>query len=502
MALRRSARLALEAHRERGQFWTPDWVADAMAAYVLADGAADVFDPAVGAGALLRAAVRLRSGEIRLGGYELDPGVLEQAKGAGLVPGQLGAVRAGDFVLDPPQGGLGAIVANPPYIRHHRLRPDQKAQLRAFSAGILGHPLDGRTGYHAYFLLRALTLLASGGRLAFILPADTFEGLSAPRLWRWVASHFRLDAVVTFSPEATPFPGTDINAVIVMISRSAPRSEMLWAQCGSRGSGLGAWIQSGFSAAPPEIRVVSRPVAEAVVTGFSRPPAVRNSRDGMALGQAARAMRGIATGCNEFFFLTRARASELRIPGEYLLPAVGRARDISGEQFTPADFARLESAGRPTRLFAPGRSRIEAFPSAVRHYLSTGEREGLPARPLIAQRTPWYRMERRRVPPFLFAYLGRRNARFIRNLAGAVPLTCLLCVYPRRENPEFLAALWAALRDPETLAGLRLVGKSYGGGAIKVEPRALERLALPGRHAERLRKMLPPAPCQPGLPLG
>jgi hypothetical protein len=50
---------------------------------------------------------------------------------------------------------------------------------------------------HVYFLLRALERLAHGGRLAFIMPADTCEGVFAPQLWSWIARHYRLDAVVT-----------------------------------------------------------------------------------------------------------------------------------------------------------------------------------------------------------------------------------------------------------------------------------------------------------------
>ena len=45
-----------EALRKKCQFWTPDWVADAMVAFVLGDGARVIFDPAVGNGAFLRAA--------------------------------------------------------------------------------------------------------------------------------------------------------------------------------------------------------------------------------------------------------------------------------------------------------------------------------------------------------------------------------------------------------------------------------------------------------------
>lgn len=51
-----SAGPAREALRQKGQFWTPDWVAEAMVAYAVRGGSDHVFDPAVGAGAFFRAA--------------------------------------------------------------------------------------------------------------------------------------------------------------------------------------------------------------------------------------------------------------------------------------------------------------------------------------------------------------------------------------------------------------------------------------------------------------
>ena len=92
-------------------------------------------------------------------------------------------------------------------------------------------------------------------------------------------------------------------------------------------------------------------------------------------------------------------------------------------------------------------------------------------------------MERRTPPPLLFAYLGRRNSRFVRNRAGVVPLTCFLCVYPHPQVGDRVDSLWRVLNAPETIRNLRLVGKSYGGGAIKVEPRNLERLPIPDHLA-------------------
>ncbi|MEX2242605.1 MAG: hypothetical protein WD716_02035 [Fimbriimonadaceae bacterium] len=192
-------------------------------------------------------------------------------------------------------------------------------------------------------------------------------------------------------------------------------------------------------------------------------------------------MRGIATGDNDFFFMTRARATDLGIPDEFLLPAIGRTRDLigDGDEVTTETLQELESAGRPNLLFAPDGRALRDFPDAVREYLEEGKSRGVAGRILIMQRNPWYKMEVRKPPAFLFAYLGRRSARFIRNRAGVVPLTGFLCVYPKHDDPEFVERLASVLADPRTVANLARVGKSYGDGAIKVEPRSLDRLPLP-----------------------
>jgi hypothetical protein len=132
----------------------------------------------------------------------------------------------------------------------------------------------------------------------------------------------------------------------------------------------------------------------------------------------------------------------------------------------------------------------------VERYLQEGERRGVPGKTLIALRRPWYKMETRETPPILFAYLGRRNARFIRNEAQVVPLTCLLCIYPHDKSPAGVELLWRLVSDPRTIANLKLVGKSYGGDAVKVEPRALERLPIPRAVIEEAGVARHPRPAQ------
>jgi adenine-specific DNA-methyltransferase len=474
---------AREALREKGQFWTPNWVAEAMVAYCVADGEGSIFDPAVGAGAFFHAAEALgreQGRELKLLGTELDPQVLEQAMEGGLSPRDLAQVEVRDFVLNPPPSRFRAIVGNPPYIRHHRLPQVTKDRLKALGKQLVGESLDGRAGLHVYFLLRALELLAPGGRLAFIVPADTCEGVFARTLWRWVTENYCLEGVVTFAPDASPFPKVDTNPVILLIKNTAPRAGFYWARyVRAMNDGLKLWAAAGLGGGSFDgLQIHEREVAEGVRSGLSRLPAETLS-GGLTLADFARVMRGIATGANEFFFLTRRRAEEIGIPEEMLLPAVGRTRDVPGECVMRETLLELEESGRPTLLFAPEGRELDSFPATVREYLLEGQRAGLDQRPLIAQRRPWYKMEVRRAPAFLFAYLGRRRARFIRNQAGVMPLTGFLCVYPHRGDPVAVEKLWKVLSHPRTVDNLALVGKSYGAGAIKVEPRALERLPLP-----------------------
>lgn len=417
---------------------------------------------------------------------DIDPAALAQALKQGLSSVDLSGVEIGDFVFQPPQTSFAAIVANPPYIRHHRLSPETKQQLKRLSLQTIGKALDGRAGLHVYFLIRALTLLSERGRLAFIMPADTCEGKFAHDLWRWISVNYALDAVAVFAPEASPFPNVDTNPLIFFIRKAPPQERFFWARCHEpQTEALRAWVYSGFETTPPAgLSVARRDLSEGLRTGLSRPPAVGESSK-YILGDFVRVVRGVATGANEFFFMTAEQVKQTEIPEDYFVRAIGRTRDAPTEEITQATLDVLEAKGCPTFLLALNGDLFEVYPESLQDYLKKGESLGLPQKPLISQRKPWYKTESRIAPPFLFSYLGRRNSRFIRNTAKVIPLTGFLCVYPRCDDKDAIDRLWKILNHPDTTANLALIGKSYGDGAIKVEPRALEKLPIPEAIVEQ-----------------
>ncbi len=473
-----------EALREKGQFWTPEWVTDAMIEWCLS-ASNEIFDPAVGSGAFLRAAKRYaweNGREISLYGCELYREEITKACAYGLSEIDVENVFIGDFIKQPSLRKYKGIVANPPYIRHHRLSQEYKAFLKELSLKTLGQTLDARSGLHIYFLIKALSLLAEGGHLAFILPADVCEGKFSNTLWGWLSKNFRIDALVTFTAAATPFPKVDTNPVILFISKNAPRKNLCWAQVKEADTNLlHTWVIEGFGQIDrPEIFACDRLLDEGLQTGLSRFPMPQGIyENSIRFGDIFKVVRGIATGCNEFFFLNSAQIAAHNLPHTAFVRAVGRGRDISSEVLTQEHVDKLDAAGHPTFLLSLNALPPKMFTGAIQKYLEYGRNLGLPERSLIKQRSTWYHMEQRKTPSWLFAYLGRRNCRFVLNNTGIVPLTGFLCVYEKVPGKFSREKLSEVLNHPATIANLPLVAKSYGGGALKVEPRQLERLPIP-----------------------
>ncbi|MDD3787230.1 MAG: N-6 DNA methylase [Petrimonas sp.] len=462
-----------EALRDKGQFWTPSWVAEAMISYV-ANGNDLIFDPATGRGAFYEALLKLNKKNITFFGTDIDPDVLSDA----IYNNDKCFVENRDFIKTPPTRRFNAIVANPPYIRHHRIEKETKSYLKKIASAITGISIDGRAGYHVYFLIQALNLLETNGKLAFIMPADTCEGKFAKNLWKWISEKFCIECVITFDERATPFPNVDTNAMVFMIKNAKPQQTLQWVKVNEAYSAdLLHFISSDFKLNEfSSLEIISRRLKEGLATGLSRPVQNHNGFK-FHLNDFANVMRGIATGSNEFFFLTGNQVKELKIPREFLKRAVGRTKDAPKSVLTIDDVEKLDRQNRPTYLLSINGE--ENYPKSVKDYLKVGEEMELPSRSLIQQRKPWYKMEQRKVPSLLFAYLGRRNTRFIKNEAGVLPLTGFLCVYPIYDDYEYVDNLWKALNHPDTLENLKLVGKSYGSGAIKVEPGNLNKLPVP-----------------------
>lgn len=440
-----------------------------------------LLDPAIGPGVLVAACRDLVKGNLQVKAFDIDDSVLSLEHSVdGFAKADISDFTHASFIEDRSDFKVSAVIANPPYLRHHKISPEIKSRCQEIVQTEFGIKIDARAGLHIYFLVKSLTNLIEGGRLVFLLPADTFEGVFANSLWTAISKQYKIDGVITMSADVAAFPGVDTNALIVSISKNLPKEKMVWTCWEGRAredfaSAVSAAFEGDLETAR-QLGLVSESVSieTAITRGFTRSQ-TQPDVEGVPFSSLARAVRGIATGGNDYFTFTRSLITEYDLDVADFVRTVVRVRDVPGGELTAADLEELDRNVRPTYLLS-----IDAttkMTEALKKYLQLGVDSGVSEGALVSARKNWFFMEKRDHVPILFAYLGRRNTRFIRARCDVSPLTGFLCVYPA--EGVNVDKLCAALNHPSTILELAKVGKSYGDGAIKVEPGGLRKLIVP-----------------------
>ena len=113
----------LEHRRRYGQFFTPEPIADLMCQWILEHRPRRILDPATGTGIFIREILKRASCQ-PITAIDVDPMVLEAAKMATKGEGDNVEFLRADFLTWPSPSSFDAIIANPPYLKHHNFHYD------------------------------------------------------------------------------------------------------------------------------------------------------------------------------------------------------------------------------------------------------------------------------------------------------------------------------------------------------------------------------------------
>jgi hypothetical protein len=187
---------------------------------------------------------------------------------------------------------------------------------------------------------------------------------------------------------------------------------------------------------------------------------------------------GSVTGNNNYFAMTGAEVAELGLSkSEVLKISPPGARHLRGLTFSERAWAQLAKEGGQCFLFAPSSADMS---NAAKAYIEKGERDGVPKAYKCKVRTPWWRVPLVAQPDLLFTYMNHDRPRLTTNEAGAYVLNSL---YGVKLKPEVRVIGKAALRiaclNTVTLLGSEVVGRSYGGGLLKHEPKEAGLMPVP-----------------------
>lgn len=472
--------------RELGQVFTPRAVANWMTAWACAHGPRSILDPALGPGVFVEAAAayfadRCFPDRPTVDVFDVDATMIRSFR----APPEFGDVtcRCEDFLTADLSRVYEAVVANPPYVRHHD-HGYGEAFFGRFDR-LCGRRLSRLTNVYGLFLLRIWEALAPGGRAAVITPAEWLNADFGAPIKAFLLERNGLDGIVQFPHASKVFPDVMTTAAITLLRKgrrdddlvqlatvettAAPDDRLLERASGVQRSELDPmrkWTPL-FDA---------RAGRAAVATdGGARSHKVGQASEGITLGSVARCVRGIATGANQFFTLRESDRVRHGLDRADLSVCITKAQHAIGPVFSAADVERLIAANQRIYLLSPR----EPLSEPVRAYLKLGESQAIHRRYLPAHRPVWFKPEHRPAAPIWVSVFARGRFKFVRNEAAALNLTAFHALYPRIENAALTDRLFAYLASDAAQAALFCHRRIYAEGLLKLEPRDVEAIEMP-----------------------
>ncbi|CAM2740946.1 N-6 DNA methylase [Actinomyces slackii] len=483
-----------ESRKERGAFFTPPSVAEFIAGWAIRRDSDSVLEPSCGEAVFLTAAAR-RLAELggvpsagQLNGVDLHHASVDRAADALRAQGFEAALSVGDF-FDYRQAAVDAVIGNPPYVRYHGFtgRSRVKGAEAALSAGVR---LTALASSWAAFTVVAATHLVAGGRLGLVLPAELLSVNYASEVRSYLLRSFTRVRLVLFASRV--FPDVQEEVVLLLADGYAP-------------GGSGSESFEVMQVENLDDLATSRTVSTWTppVPGGKWTPALvdcsayqetLDSRGFARLASWGRLTLGAVTGANKFFALSPQRVAELGLTeADVIALSPPGSRHLRRFSLKEADLDALGQAGAQTFLFSPP----ERPSPAGAAYIRAGELAGVCEAYKCRVRSPWWRVPRPPIADLLITYMNADSVALCANEARSAHLNSVhgLVLSSDAEGiPPVLLAL--AAHNSVTALGAEFIGRAYGGGLLKLEPREARDLPVPTleavRHAARpLERALP-----------
>ena len=499
-----------DLRKERGAFFTPEPLAAFIADWALRDPDDSVLEPSCGEAVFLRAAAaRLRAlGAAptagQLTGVDLHAASVDRARrrlsGAGLSA----RPAVADFFDYRADRRVRAVIGNPPYIRYQDFRGAARTGARR-AALAQGVGLSALASSWAAFVVHAASFLDVGGRMGLVLPAELLSVNYAAPVREFLLRRFERVGLVLFDERVFP----DVQEEVVLLladghaaGPGADHIEIAQLRGLDELGGAAGLLGAAGPAAPARFDSWRPARPGDKWTGALHSCLAYESVMGADVGAFAaldswgRLSLGGVTGANAFFALCPARARELGLgPGDLLPLSPPGSAHLRSLVLDDAAVRRLGGQGRATLLFSPpGRPS-----AAARAYIRAGEADGVDRAYKCRVRTPWWRVPLPAKADVLVTYMNDESVCLCANLACVRHLNSVhglrLADGARRLGAPVLAL---AAANSVTALGAELVGRSYGGGLLKLEPREAARLPVPSVElaagcAHALRDFLPAA---------
>lgn len=470
-----------DLRKARGAFFTPEPVARYITDWAIRHRDEHVLEPSCGEAAFLLSAVDRLAALTEpdhdfapvLDGVELHPASARAAQALLREAGVEARITTSDFFLVEPTASYDVVIGNPPFVRYQDFAGEARTRSRmaALRAGV---SLTGLASSWAAFAVHSALFLKPGGRMGLVLPAELLSVNYAAEVRRFLMDRFARVDLVMFTERV--FPGV-LEEVVLLLAEGYEQGSTDHASIYQvRNAAELSNVAAGTTWRPqrPEDKWTPSLLSAEALSTYSN---LLSSSSFTVLETWGDTTLGMVTGNNRYFALSGARVRELGLQqSDVIRLSPPGSRHLRGLSLTPAALDELDAEGSATWLFRPS----EKPSPAAAAYITAGETANVQDAYKCRVRKPWWRVPMVKPADLLLTYMNADTPRLSTNRAKAHHLNSVHGVYLRsglKTLGQDLLPLGSL--SSMTLLGAETVGRAYGGGMLKLEPREADRLPVP-----------------------
>lgn len=496
--------------KKRGGYYTPKPIADFLAQWAIRSRRDEILEPSCGDGVILESAVEslLNKGANKKTVIKYIHGVEIDDNEAGKAEARLhnlgfsinkDTIYKGDFFSycltylapeptlfsNPEERGrlYEAIIGNPPFIRYHHFKEEHRKFAFDLMKRVNLHP-SKLTNAWVPFIVAATMLLKADGRMAMVVPAELMQVGYTAELRLFLSNSFKRITIFTFRQLLF----SDIQQEVVLLCAE---------KNGQGPEGIDVVELNGLEDLALQTNntnkhIVFKPMDHSTekwtqyyltVSEIELIRKLRKNKRLHTLGDFVSVDVGIVTGMNNFFVLTESGKNQASLNG-FTRQIVTRSAHLGGVIFRESDWRAISRKELPTHLLSLPDVSFHELPKEAQAYVKIGESNGWNTGYKCSIRKRWYIVPSVWVPD---AFLLRQIHHYPKIILNHPEATCTDTIHRVRFIKQAKGALvTAAFLNSLTFAFAEIIGRSYGGGVLELEPREAELLPIPYEYAESL----------------
>ena len=391
----------------------------------------------------------------------------------------------GDFLAHTPDQswpeGFDVVLGNPPYLPFQKVNMDAREiarkRLKNYDLNV-----PARSSLWAYFVGLGMTYLRDGGRMAWVLPGSFLRADYAASSRKMITNAFSRTQAFYLKERIFLSEGTDEETVVLLCEGYNYPGQ-------KRGNDIGLDVCDNIPQLQRQIDRWSNGVSQlthyccdAIVhrlTNAERAAYIGLSKSDPAkpLGNYLSLKVGIVTGDNTFFLFDKKKCAQTGIDRRSLKPILTKFSHTSGLTLAADQVSINFEEGKRTHFLSvpePTKRR-----KAIQEFLSSYPDKKRKETSTFKKRSIWSHSDDNNPSGAFFPVMHHDGPRLVLNEAGICSTNTVHRAYFKSEVTPFWEKIIAiSLLSTFSQISAEIVGRSYGSGVLKHEPREGEKILI------------------------